>query len=358
MEYGALRKIINLQKVLNLDPEDREYHRIFISYVFLSATAVIFIVFSIINIFIFDQTLLGLIQIILTPVCFIAIIFLKKTGNIDATAWVATIIPAIFLLMFVLTSEAHSSTIALAAVFPGVVFFLLGHRIGIVFLGLFFPALGLMFWWNIETNADQISNPIVVVNTILIIALITVQVFAYEFSRKQAFDKNVEVLDRLKVLSTTDSLTGLWNRRTTEQLLEDEIARSQRHHSKLTMAIIDIDHFKQVNDTYGHNGGDTVLKEIAAEFQRIIRSYDIIGRWGGEEFVVICPETGRDVATELFDRMRRHIEEHIFSNGVKLTISIGTAEYRDSDSPSSLAIRADKAMYQAKHSGRNRVCTD
>lgn len=343
---------------LNISRRDPEYHRIFITYVFLSVMSGVFIVFVLVNVLLFEQILLGVMQALLAPICIGTMFFLRQTRNVDFAAWVATSALAIFLMVFVLTSEAHSSTLALTAIFPGVAFFLLGHRIGAIFLAFFFPIIGLMFWWNISTSMDPVNSPVVFVNTILILVLITIQLFAYELGRKQVSDENAKMLKRLEVLSSTDSLTGLWNRRTTDDFLQQEVARSRRHGNSLSVAIIDIDHFKRVNDTYGHAGGDIVLKELSNEVQDILRKYDRLGRWGGEEFLVICPETAGDVAVALFDRLRAHVAGHVFSNGVQLTVSIGTAEYRESDSPSSLVMRADKAMYQAKQSGRNRVCTD
>ncbi len=195
------------------------------------------------------------------------------------------------------------------------------------------------------------------INTILPFGLVTIQVYFYELARKGANDEKERLLDYLEILSSKDSLTGLWNRRLSDEFLEQEIARSQRQGNKFSVAIIDIDHFKTVNDTYGHAEGDTVLKEIAQEFRSIVRAHDRVGRWGGEEFIVICSETGIEDAVALFNRIRAHIEGHAFSNGLKVTVSIGIAEYRTSDSSSTLMARADKALYHAKQLGRNRVCT-
>jgi diguanylate cyclase len=164
-------------------------------------------------------------------------------------------------------------------------------------------------------------------------------------------------MKHLEIISSRDSLTGLWNRRMSDEFLEQEIARSKRQGNRFSVAMIDIDHFKTMNDTFGHAGGDIVLKEISHEFGDIVRANDRVGRWGGEEFIVICSETGIEDAVVLFNRMRARIEGHAFSNGSKVTASFGIAEYRRTDSPSSLAARADTALYRAKDLGRNRVCT-
>ncbi len=268
-----------------------------------------------------------------------------------------TIILAVFLSVLASMGTPHASTFTMSIIFPGVAFFLLGHRRGALSIFLFFPVFSLLLWWNIVTSARPISQANVAINTILPFGLVTLQLFYNELARKGANDEKTKFLEYLEILSSKDSLTGLWNRRLSDEFLEQEIARSQRQGGNLSVGIIDIDHFKKVNDTYGHAAGDTVLKEIAHEFRNIVRTHDRVGRWGGEEFIVICSETGIEDAVALFKRMRSQIEEHTFSNGLKVTISIGIAEYRVSDSPSTITVRADKALYHAKQQGRNRVCT-
>jgi diguanylate cyclase (GGDEF)-like protein len=165
--------------------------------------------------------------------------------------------------------------------------------------------------------------------------------------------------EELRKLATTDYLTGLFIRRQLFELGEKEISRAKRNGAPLSLMILDIDHFKSVNDTYGHAIGDEVLKCFAMTFQESLRSVDIICRFGGEEFVAILPETDTDLALDVAERLRQNVEASILSvagAGLRYTISIGLTGLRVSDTlVNQLINRADEALYLAKNSGRNRV---
>ncbi|MCE8002403.1 GGDEF domain-containing protein [Billgrantia ethanolica] len=161
---------------------------------------------------------------------------------------------------------------------------------------------------------------------------------------------------RLRKLSDTDDLTGLANRRRLMSRLDEEIARSNRHGSPLSLMLIDLDHFKRVNDTWGHLQGDQVLAEFATLCHEMLREEDVIGRLGGEEFAVVLPLTPLVASSPLAERLRREIAEYDFgiSSG-QLTASIGLAEYRLGEPRDALIERADRSLYAAKRQGRNRV---
>lgn len=160
-------------------------------------------------------------------------------------------------------------------------------------------------------------------------------------------------------MSVLDGLTGLYNRRQFEIGLEQEYNRTKRHPSDFSLAILDIDFFKKVNDTYGHQYGDYVLKTVANLMKQAFRKTDLLYRYGGEELIMIMPETNIEGAIIPVQRLRRMIEEYDFDyNGVKakVTASIGlTMNYSEFNSPAELLKSADEALYKAKESGRNRV---
>lgn len=162
-------------------------------------------------------------------------------------------------------------------------------------------------------------------------------------------------------LSVTDGLTGLYNRRHFETNLEREFIRTKRYPCDLSLALIDIDYFKQVNDTYGHQFGDYVLKEISSILMKSFRKTDMIYRYGGEELTVILTETSMEKAVIPLERLRETIAEHVFSyNGeeTRITISIGVGMNTSSvNSEKELIECADKALYRAKQEGRNKVIT-
>lgn len=165
--------------------------------------------------------------------------------------------------------------------------------------------------------------------------------------------------EELRKLATTDYLTGLFVRRQLFELGEKEISRTRRSGAPLSLMILDIDHFKSVNDNYGHATGDHVLKCFATTFQESLRSVDITCRFGGEEFVAILPETDIELATEVAERLRQNVEASILTvagGGLRYTISIGLTGLRPTDAAiNQLISRADDALYQAKNTGRNRV---
>ena len=153
-----------------------------------------------------------------------------------------------------------------------------------------------------------------------------------------------------------DVLTGLPNRRDFENVFEQEIARSARYDRSLCVAMGDIDHFKEVNDTYGHDAGDAVLKELAELLRTRLRNSDYIARWGGEEFIILFPETSLDAAAELLNRLRASIAEHVVARiGRPVTLSFGVSEFASADTPADVVKRVDRALYRSKRTGRNKV---
>jgi diguanylate cyclase (GGDEF)-like protein len=164
--------------------------------------------------------------------------------------------------------------------------------------------------------------------------------------------------DALKVASTQDPLTGLANRRLMIDRLNAEAALVERRGLPFSLALADVDYFKDINDNFGHDVGDEVIVKVAQALRSCSRAYDVVARWGGEEFLILFPETSVSKASEIAERLRQGIEDlrHIASDQeTRLTISIGVAEHGTGDQLSKTIKRADMAMYDAKHQGRNRV---
>lgn len=163
----------------------------------------------------------------------------------------------------------------------------------------------------------------------------------------------------IELLSKTDALTGLWNRRHLEETLEAEFKRAKRYNHKLSIMIVDLDHFKSINDTYGHMAGDEVLRQISAEIKECQRETDFIGRYGGEEIVVILPETDLQTSIKVADSIRQTIAQRpveFESNTIAVTASIGISSLRDEHTSYEMIFaEADEALYKAKELKRNRV---
>lgn len=172
-----------------------------------------------------------------------------------------------------------------------------------------------------------------------------------------------EEKDKLKEISITDPLTGIYNHNFFYKRLEEEFDRASRYGMPLSVVMMDIDNFKEINDTYGHRVGDRVLKKIADLFKRSVRKSDMIARYGGEEFAEILTYTQKNGAAEEAERLRKLVSELTFENDekdLKVTLSLGVAEYNPDKIANSgeLVNRADKALYKAKKAGKNCVKID
>lgn len=170
-------------------------------------------------------------------------------------------------------------------------------------------------------------------------------------AQKSTFSKQVE----LEKLATTDRLTGLYNRLKLDTILNNELQRALRYKYKLGLMIIDIDYFKSVNDTYGHQVGDEVLIKLSNAIKKSMRKSDTMFRWGGEEFIVIALEVNEKSLSQIAQNLREVVEKLDFEKVGKKTISIGTTLSIDEDNLHSIVQRADKALYEAKQAGRNCV---
>lgn len=159
--------------------------------------------------------------------------------------------------------------------------------------------------------------------------------------------------EKLRRMSITDHLTGLNNRQKLEEVLLDAVNRLNQ--SPFCVILLDMDHFKLINDSFGHSAGDYALVEVADILKSHARQTDITGRWGGEEFLIICPDTSIDEARQLAEKVRHAIEQTTFTKAGNTSASFGISQLTEGDSSSSLINRADKAMYQAKRKGRNQV---
>ena len=156
--------------------------------------------------------------------------------------------------------------------------------------------------------------------------------------------------------SITDALTGLYNRGFFMEFLEKKLLESKRYEFPLSLAMIDIDFFKKINDTYGHLTGDCILKEFSLLLKKNFRGSDIVARYGGEEFAVVMPFTELKNACKKMDDFRKIVENHRFcTENLKVTISVGVAEYNKKDNIFDFLKKADDNLYEAKKSGRNRV---
>ncbi|HSR36589.1 MAG TPA: diguanylate cyclase, partial [Desulfurivibrionaceae bacterium] len=219
---------------------------------------------------------------------------------------------------------------------------------------------------SVRFNIDEVERSIAL-NRLLLGLLFTVTLASFlgivyrmilSLQRKLATAE-----EKIRELAVTDELTGLKNRRFLLSRLADELDRAHRYHRPLACLLFDVDHFKRVNDTYGHEAGDAVLKALSDTAQRHCRATDLLGRYGGEEFVMILPETDLEEARLLAERLRKTIADlriSVAEKEITVTVSFGVASYRPAETTALIDLygfikRADNAMYEAKRLGRNRV---
>ena len=203
---------------------------------------------------------------------------------------------------------------------------------------------------HISIQAQTHVDYTLVFHILLFFSLLAIVGFYWNYQLKK---HNAELIK----VSETDTLTGLSNRIKLDVQFGLELDRAKRYHRPLSIILIDIDNFKKVNDDLGHLMGDKILVDLAQVANVNIRSTDTIGRWGGEEFLVICPETPLSEALLVADRIRRAIQENSFASKREHTVSSGVAMLIDDESVDSLLHRADTYLYHAKKNGKNQACS-
>lgn len=190
------------------------------------------------------------------------------------------------------------------------------------------------------------------------IAILAAQLDAMRERLKRQREELTIALDRIQELATRDELTGLYNRRHMNQVLTEHAAMAKRGMLDFSVALIDLDFFKRVNDTYGHGVGDEVLRGFAAETARVMRETDVVSRWGGEEFLLMMPEVPPGFPATGIDRLREAVDALQISSTVpdlRMSFSCGITSYRENESINDAIARADEALYQAKATGRKRT---
>lgn len=162
----------------------------------------------------------------------------------------------------------------------------------------------------------------------------------------------------LEKLATTDTLTGLANRREFNSALTQELGRAERYHTPVSLIFLDLDYFKRINDLHGHQAGDEVLRDFSALVLGQVREQDILARWGGEEFALLCPNTALDGASQIAEKLRCLVRQHDFPAAGHVTCSLGVAQWREGEQQSEWVARVDAALYKAKGGGRDQVVSD
>jgi diguanylate cyclase (GGDEF)-like protein len=264
---------------------------------------------------------------------------------------------ALMLLLIVTGGRENTGTMWIY-ILPPVVFFFAGLKVGMVIITLFIFIISVLMFYPDDTLL--LTTYTLGYKVRFIVSFLTTILFAtiYEYSRMKNIEKFTKMNDELKHLAMHDSLTGLANRRFAQNQLERESARAKRSDSVVCVVLCDIDKFKVINDTYGHDCGDEVLKFISEIMSSTIREQDLVARWGGEEFIFILPNTPSSDGANLAEQIRKKIQERPLNYDntvIHITASFGVSVLDKNTEIKQALTQTDDAMYIAKRNGRNQV---
>jgi len=318
----------------------------------LLATTCYFLVLTLLNLFYFASYELALIDAFGLFISLGIYIWFNKAANVNIAAWAVTLMVFSLILMFVISVRGHAYSLFWATLLPPLSFFLVGRKWGSIFSAVAFGVCAYLVYFQ---QQQTITIGLGSLFNLVEVSLAHILIFRfYEKARFSAYQhlatRNIEI----QHLAETDKLTGLYNRQKFDSELSQLIAKDEGVQSTNYLLICDIDHFKKVNDTYGHLVGDRVLSEFANILKDKLPPNTLIARWGGEEFTVILTgESLADVTTQA-NQLKEYINDHPAAN-IPITISIGLAHIKFGSTVLNTLEQADKALYTAKKNGRNLV---
>ena len=342
---------------LDIDPLSKKYIQYLLHNTFVLIMALFIIIFYIIG----ENPERDIIYFSILGVIALNYAFLYYTKWITVTVYFGTFALIFFVSYLVTMFPDTEGQLPWIIVVPFFIFVFHEKKAGIFFgvLNVIVVSIALYDKYSLLPLHEQWHSIIRPLS-----ALIVSSVFIYIFESyrtlylvkiHELFEIEKEQNKKLQILSTTDSLTGLYNREKIDNILKTLIEKSNTNKSTFSILMLDIDYFKSINDTYGHLAGDTIIKEFSQILKKNADLNVLVGRWGGEEFVLILPESTLEVGIIEAKRLNSIISTHPFSHGLKMSATIGVANFHENDTIDSIVNRADKALYIGKEQGRNRV---
>ncbi|WP_051906696.1 MULTISPECIES: GGDEF domain-containing protein [unclassified Sulfurospirillum] len=316
--------------------------------IFASLGAVTFGFFFFYNLMVLHYYTIALIDTICFATSVGAILFLKKTHNIELGRVFVTAYFFIFFVAFTYINKNESFGLIWNIFFCMIAINLNGHKKGLFYTFVLYGYIFLMAHEGIGVWQNGLWDKVAFFRYVFSMVLLTFVVYVMELALYRSYTK-------LQKLAEEDELTQTYNRHKLREILQVEIERTERHHTPLCVVLFDVDNFKSINDTYGHNAGDAVLKRLAKLVKNSIRVNDTFGRWGGEEFLLILPHMRIEETQKACEKIRLLITQSVFESVGTLTCSFGMCAYEKGMSLDALVNRCDKAMYHAKMLGKNCV---
>jgi diguanylate cyclase (GGDEF)-like protein len=289
----------------------------------------------------------------------LCLLYIRRQEKAFVIYWLVVVIAVVFSSITTILGRTEISLFYWAFVLPAVSFSVLGDKKGLAFC-LFFFLLNIFLMTVPESLlSSKPYSSFVVVRSSIIYLILTFIIYYYESSQQMLIKYIQQEKDKYENASKHDALTGLSNRRDIMEKIEDEQERCLRKGRPFTLIMCDIDHFKRINDNFGHDSGDYVLKMIASLFKDQVRGIDCPSRWGGEEFLIMLVETDLDGGQMVAERIRKRIENTVFKykyTKIPVTMTFGLSAYRGKeDNIEDCIKRADNALFEGKNQGRNRV---
>lgn len=329
-EYASIRKMLMINS-------------------FLIVGMVAFFSFALINIFLTNKYLVSVIDIIAFSVFFFSYKDLQKNKNIYKASIIGSVLLILFMIIFIYLNHNVGFGLIWTIFISVFTISLFGSKTGLK-ISLFFYAIVLpMLLYGVYNWNDDTWN----LMSFLRFTFASLVLVFVVYMTENSFEK---ISNKLKKLTNTDSLTNLYNRRKIDEIIANNFHDHQKYKTKLCIAIFDIDNFKNINDEFGHAVGDEVLIDFAKILKENSRQTDFLGRWGGEEFILIMKSTELKDAVQYLNKLKTMISSHNFNIINHVTCSIGVCQADElKDSINKLFICADKALYNAKINGKNLV---
>ena len=354
---NGLKRLLTAYFKAGLDEDkiDETYRRKYVvnlfsfvgmSITFVMATAALFA----------QNWLLSAILYIASSTYLFGFFFQKQTGNVKASSNIVLYSLILLMIYLVYAGGANNTGPLWIFMVAPVALFLHGLKRGLIDIGIFlFGISGLLFFLD-ETLLAATYDTDFKIRLILSFLTVTFLSSFYEYSREESYQRALEISQEFEQLAKVDPLTKLSNRRDALEKIEYEFHRMERTQEPVTVLLCDIDHFKAINDNYGHDAGDLVLVSLSRLFELQIRAQDTVSRWGGEEFLFVLPQTDLINASIFAEKLHRAIRLNTaFYQGqvIQCTTSIGMCQLDPGTSIKESLRKADEALYQAKAAGRN-----
>jgi diguanylate cyclase (GGDEF)-like protein len=335
--------------------ENSDYRRVITVNFSLTILVIATLFYALFNIFYNQDYLFAGLHLASMILSSFSLIYFKKTHNLLVTSIMIEIIFVSLTSALIIIDKNTYFIFLWALLVPPVSYFVLGRRPGsYIALAYFIFFIVSLFIYPPTLSPDylDVNSLANIIGSFVACGMV---VRYYEISRMDTLIELQRSNGELKKLSETDKLTTLYNRLKLDDVLECEIRRAEQTLKPLSIIMIDIDDFKRINDEFGHLVGDSVLMEGAYLMKKNLPPHITIGRWGGEEFLIVCPHTDIVTATVISNNLRDLIDNYLFDGKIRFTISLGVSVWENGDTIETVVRKADHALYLAKEKGKNRV---